>query len=513
MNAVVRSGFTAVVIGLALRTGPLPAQTIAANPAATCTVSGGRDVGANTDGVVVRFAASAGASPLDALTARALSTWLSHELGARAVAPVRPALAGADTGSRSLDTTELVRLLEAGERWVISGDVRESRDGVVVRWRVFDARLGREVGTGQIRDDLLWLPRLTGALLNAVGTRTGMASDVLARRSARLRTRSTPSRKAMESYLAALYDIESFDVEAQERAVLTLPKVLALDPAFAGAWFALARAEVHAVSWGDRPTRRGRSARLDAAKRAANRALALDPADVRNLALLAQIHLLRNEPLAAEQVLTGLQRSAGSLDEVSWLRAELARARGDSLTADRVVDEAGTRIGEHVPMLFLRAELERRRGRPQLACLALNRIIVLDANWAPAYVMRALVRTALGDRRGGWADAEIVSRLGRPQWGAATAALIDVSMGDVATVRRLARQQFRAEDTHTLPWLDALLRAAVFHATNDPLRARQVLGTMSCDDYRRRSLAGDPLLKFLRVPARCRVSRPPVSSE
>jgi hypothetical protein len=190
----------------------------------------------------------------------------------------------------------------------------------------------------------------------------------------------------------------------------------------------------------------------------------------------------------------------------------LARVRGDSSLAERIVRDAGIGIAEHVPTLFLRAEWERRRGRPRLACLALNRIIVLDETWAPAYVMRALVRSQLGDRRGGWADAELVSRLGRPAWGEATAALIDISMGDVAAVRRRARQKFRVDATVTLPWVDALLRAAVFHAIDDGERAQQVLATMPCDDYRRRFLAGDPLLRFLRIPARCQVSRRPASS-
>ena len=78
--------------------------------------------------------------------------------------------------------------------------------------------------------------------------------------------------------------------------------------------------------------------------------------------------------------------------------------------------------------------------------------------------MRALVRANLGDRRGGWADAELAARLGRPEWGAAATALIDISMGDARTVRP------------------------------------------------RRMLAGDPLLRALRIPTECRVSRRPVST-
>ncbi|MDQ8160274.1 MAG: hypothetical protein P3C09_09075 [Gemmatimonadota bacterium] len=512
MTAVFKWSVIAMLLSVAAPRSGIVAQPLSANPAAVCAAPIVRDGAADANGVVVRFTAALGGTPLDALTAHALGARLSEELGALATTPVREAVAGADTSARPLGAEAIVRLLEAGERWVVSGDVQEVDDVVIVRWRVFDARVGREVGTGQLRDDLLWLPRLTGALLNAVGTRIAIAPVPLARTSARLRTRQTTSRPAMEGYLAALYDVASFDVRAQQRAIVALPKALALDSAFSGAWFALALAHTHAADWGDSATARGRAPRLGTAIQAANRALALDPADTRTLALLARIHLLRNEPNAAAQALAGLGRTAERDDDVTWLRAELARVRGDSSLAERIVRDAGIGIAEHVPTLFLRAEWERRRGRPRLACLALNRIIVLDETWAPAYVMRALVRSQLGDRRGGWADAEIVSRLGRPSWGEATAALIDVSMGDVAAVRRLARQKLRIDDTVTLPWLDALLRASVFDAIGDGERAQQVLAAMPCDDYRRRFLAGDPLLRFLRIPARCRVSRRPAST-
>lgn len=509
MIAALHRAVAALAIALALTapTGGIAAQQLSANPAAVCAAPAILNGAAEANGVVVRFTAAIGGTPLDALTAHALGARLSEELSALAATSVRADRSGADTSARPLDVEAMMRLLEAGERWVVTGDVHEVNAVVVVNWRVFDARGGRKVGTGQLRDDLLWLPRLTGAVLGAVGARIGIAPALLARTTARLRTRSTSSRPAMEGYLVALYDVASFDVRAQHRAIVALPKSIARDPLFAGAWFALARAQTHAADWGDSATARGRSPRLATALQAANRALTLDPVDTRTLALLARIHLLRNEPEAAEQVLAGLGRAGERADDVTWLRAELARVRGDSGLAERIVRDAGISIAEHVPTLFLRAEWERRRGRPRLACLALNRIIEIDESWAPAYVMRALIRSQLGDRRGGWADAEIVSRLGRPTWGEATAALIDVSMGEVANVRRLARGKFQVDDSATLPWLDALLRAAVYLSIDDAERARQVLATVPCDDYRRRYLAGDPLLPFLRIPGRCKVSR------
>lgn len=492
-------------------TSPLQAQQLSANPAASCGIATIRGDGGATNGTIVRFTAGPGARPLDALTAHALGARLSSELRSLASAPIRAASGKADTSLRALDAAAMARLLESGERWIISGDVREADNNVQLRWRLVDARLGREVASGTVEDELLWLPRLTGAVLEAVGDKIGVSRPILAQAKARQRFRYTASREAMELYLTALVDVESFDSRAQQNAIVALSEALVLDPTFSAAWYALGVAQAHAAYWGE--TARGRDQRLASAVQAANRALAVQPTDAGTLALLARVHLLRNEPVAAQQVLDGLRRIAPRADEMVWLRAELARARGDSTLAEAIINEAGSSIVEHVPTLFLRAEWERRRGRPQLACLALNRIVVLNESWAPAYVMRSLVRSKLGDRRGGWADAEIVSRLGRPGWGTATTALIDISMGDVSRVRRLARRELAVREESTLAWLDVLLRAAVFRGTNDLERAREALAAMPCDDYRRRYLAGDPLLTPLPLPPRCKVSRKPAASE
>jgi hypothetical protein len=230
-----RLAVLALAVALAAPQGSIAAQSLSANPAAACAAPVSRDGAGDANGVVVRFTAAIGGTSLDALTAHALGARLSDELAVLAATPVRSALSSADTSARPLDAEAMVRLLEAGERWVVSADVQEVDDVVVVKWRVFDARAGREAGTGQLRDDLRWLPRLTGAVLDAVGSRIGIAPAPVAAARARLRTRFTTSREAMEGYLAALYDVESFNVRTQQRAILALPKVIALDPAFAGA--------------------------------------------------------------------------------------------------------------------------------------------------------------------------------------------------------------------------------------------------------------------------------------
>ncbi len=116
---------------------------------------------------------------------------------------------------------------------------------------------------------------------------------------------------------------------------------------------------------------------------------------------------------------------------------------------------------------------------------------------------RAVVRSALGERREGWADAEVATRLGRADWGEITAALIDVEMRDTVRARMRAKPLMQAVALQDAGWLDLLLRAAVSHSLGTPAIARETIGLVSCTDPRRAALVNEPLLRFLRVPQNC----------
>ena len=492
--------------------GAAQAQLPQSNAPATCSALTAPEAPKTLGGVVVRFATAPGATPFDALTGSAVAARLAEALATILESSVRSGATARDSTAQQVTNQDAMRILSAGDRWIITGDVTGGADMVTVNWRVFDAQAGRDVSAGRARDSLVWLPRLTGELLGAVGRQVGADSVALARAAASMQRRATTSRQAMDSYLSGMFALTTFGARSYKRAIEDFRSALRIDAAFAEAYLGLATAQMRIVEWGDSASARGRAPRLVAAGDAVNRALALDPTSERALSLLAQVHLARDEPIAAALAINALRQRRARPGEIAWLDAELQRVQGDSLAAKRIIADAGGRILGHVPALFLRAEFERRQGRSQLACLALNRILTIDPSWGPAYVMRAVVRAELGDRRGGWADAELAARLGRPEWGAAAAALIDVSMGDEIAVRRRVRETLRVEPEATLPWLDALLRAAVFHAVGDAQRARAALAAMPCSDYRRRTLAGDPLLRYLRVPAECRVSRRPASN-
>jgi tetratricopeptide (TPR) repeat protein len=462
--------------------------------------------------VVVRFVTPPGANAFDALTASALSTRLTESLASileasvRTENPLRDSLASAAG-------PEQLRVSPADDRWIITGDVSSAGDIVTVNWRVIDSRSGRHIRAGRTADNLISLPRLAATLLSAVGSPVGAESRAVARTASAMQRHATMSRQAMQAYLTGLYRLGSFGASAYKAAIEDFQSALRLDPGFVDGYLGLATAHLRIVAWGDSASARGRVQRLASAGEAVNRALALDPWSEQALSLLAQVHIARDEPVAASMAVDALRRIGARPAEVAWLTAEIRQVQGNATAASQALFDAGSRNWGHVPALFLRAELDRRQGRSQSACLALNRILVLDAAWAPAYVMRALVRADLGDRRGGWADAELAGRLGRVEWGTAVSALIDISMGEARTVRYRARQGLGVAADATLPWMDALLRAAVFHALGDPERARFALAALPCRDYRRRTLDGDPLLRFLRIPSDCRVSRQPASTE
>jgi len=506
-----RSVLTVALAGIApwsAATSQIPQSSAQAK----CVAPPASNVANEQGGVVVRFATPPAAGEFDALTASALSARLSESLSSILEASVRAATLQRDSLSSSSGAAQL-RVSPPDERWLITGEVSNMGDVVTVNWRVLDTRSGRQVRAGRSRDNLIWMPRLATALLRAVGSSVGADRRALAGVAALEQHRATTSPPAMRAYLTGLYRLGSFGATAYKAAIGDFQSALRLDPSFVDAYLGLATAHLRIVEWGDSASARGRDPRLVAAGEAVNQALVREPWSERALSLLAQVHIARDEPVAASIAVDALRRSGARQAEVAWLTAEIRQVQGNTTAASQALADAGSRIWGHVPALFLRAEIDRRQGRPQLACLALNRVLTLDAAWAPAYVMRALVRADLGDRRGGWADAELAGRLGRAEWGTAVSALIDISMGEARTVRLRARQRLSVDPDATLPWMDALLRAAVFHALGDPERARFALETLPCRDYRRRTLDGDPLLRFLRIPGDCRVSRQPASTE
>ena len=496
------------VMGLAAAPLRASAQTLAPTPPAVCVtpatpaVPNAADT-ANITGVVVRFTTSATGRATDAHLAKALSTRTAEQLQALVATPVRARYDVTMAPGKSDASSAVAEGRVLGVRWVVAGRAERTDDSISVSWNVLDARTGVQRGTGTTRDALVHLDAMSSRLSLAIGRKIGYTGTALAQANGAPVSHSVA---AFEQYLAGLFEYDSFSPEAQRRAVAALRGAVKAEPALQPAWTALAETLSRLVEWGEGGSALGRSVRSRDALAAANRALALAPRDAHTLALMAHVHLLRDEPIAGAQAIEGVRTVAPNSDDLPWLAAELALVRGDVGALAVAIDSGGAGITRNAHALFMRAEWERRRGKMPAACQALNRLLVLEPSWAPAYVQRALVRTALGDRRGGWQDAEMATRLGQPTWGAMASALIDFSVSDSLRTRAQLRRVAAIHSGTVLPWLDVLLQSAVWHATGQGERALRVLAVVPCDDPRRRLFADDPLLRYLKVPANCRVS-------
>ncbi|MES2523758.1 MAG: hypothetical protein V4617_13720 [Gemmatimonadota bacterium] len=479
------------------------AQSLASTPPATCTAPSKAPLTVLTDmslitGVVVRFTSNVNAKATDAHLAKALSVRSAEHLQALVEAPVRSRFDPSQSqGNDAQSAVAEGRVL--GVRWVVTGRAERSKDSVRVSWTVLDSRTGEVRGSGTASDALVRLDALATGLAFTIGKRIGYQGPALKRMVPVSRSVS-----AMEQYLAGVFEYDSFDPEALRRSVASLKGATQAEPGMRPAWSALAVTLTRLVEWGEGASARGRSDRSREALTAANRALALAPRDPQSLATLAHIHVLRDEPVPAKQALDALRRAAPVSEDIPWLSAELSLLRGGDLGMS--IDRRELLNSRNAHALFTRADGERMRGRTVQACQALNRLIVLEPAWAPAYVERALIRTSLGDRRGGWQDAEMATRLGQPSWGELVSAIIDFSVSDSLRTRERLRRLGPISDDTVLPWFDVLLRGAVYSATGQAERAAQVLSLAPCDDPRRRRLLRDPLLRRIKVPTACRNS-------
>lgn len=492
-----------VVSGVAVFVAPvLRAQTLAPTPPAVCTAQTASPVAALTDtsainGVVVRLSANATGKPTDAHLAKALSALTAERLQMLVEAPVRSRFDVALARSANNSNTAVSDGRVLGVRWVVAGRAERHNDTVTVTWNVLDSRSGVVRGSGITRDALVHLDGLSNSLATSIATKIGVSTPTASTlpKSAPM-ARSVP---AFEAYLEGLFEFDSFDPALVRRAIVALQRAVTQEPTLQPAWTALAESLTRLVEFGEGGSARGRSQRSRDALMAANRALALAPRDARSLVVLAQLHLLRDEPIAAAQVIDGLRVVAPTSDELRWLAIELAMVKGDAKGISQSLDTTLQQFARNTRTLFTRAEIERRHGQLGAACTSLNRLLVLEPTWAPAYVQRALVRTSLGDLRGGWQDAEMATRLGQPSWGNMVSALIDFSVNDSLRTRARLKNAPPIGSGTVLPWLDALLQGAVWRATGQPERALRALSVTPCDDPHRRQFVGDPLLKDLPV--------------
>jgi hypothetical protein len=173
----------------------------------------------------------------------------------------------------------------------------------------------------------------------------------------------------------------------------------------------------------------------------------------------------------------------GSPVEAQLLRSGLIkqiqeRTRDES---ERLVEEADGEIRDRVPAH---------------ACQLLNEAIDRDARSAPAYALRALVRARGGEVRAAFADAEVVTQLGRPVWGNSLRVVTLRRNGDTTTARQQLRRLVADARRRTgpLPFWDARFLAIAMSEMKDTAGVQSVLRRIDPRDPRLAWVRRDPSL-------------------
>jgi TolB-like protein len=188
-------------------------------------------------------------------------------------------------------------------------------------------------------------------------------------------------------------------------------------------------------------------------------------------------------------------RDNARLRLVAWggegtpLEAQLLRSGLIKRIQDRTRDESERLVEE--------ADGEIRDGVPTHACQLLNQAIDRDARSAPAYALRALVRARGGEVRAAFADAEVVTQLGRPIWGNSLRVVTLRRNGDTTTARQQLRRLVADARRRTgpLPFWDARFLAIALSEMNDREGAQSVLRRIDPRDPRLAWVRRDPSLQ------------------
>jgi hypothetical protein len=188
-------------------------------------------------------------------------------------------------------------------------------------------------------------------------------------------------------------------------------------------------------------------------------------------------------------------RETAQLRLVAWggsgsaLERQLLASGALSRIQDRRLDESERLVEE--------ADGEMRDGVPVHACQLLNAAIDRDARSAPAYALRSLIRARGGEVREAFADAEVVTQLGRPVWGNSLRAVALRRTGDTTAARQQTRQLLADARRRTgpLPFWDARFMAIALAEMNDWTAVQSMLRRIDPRDPRLAWLRRDPTLR------------------
>ncbi len=435
--------------------------------------------------VVVRLMAEGEFPDEDAAAARALVALIREMLQERAPVSALTRIEVRGKVAASLVAMRDMRNMMIGGR-LLAGVVQRKGDTVTVQWTVFTsgspARPPAPVRASARIDDI---SRIALEIAKAALTAGAMNAEL----------GSPPpglgSVEAGEVYTIGLAEALSSTPAALSRARTALTRATELAPTPANVWRWRSRVEQLLVEWNRDPSLTALSRLQSTFVSTASQAATLAPRSSSAQLILADAHLAAGSRSLGEAALSAAIQLDGSSPGVLRRRASLSRIDGDDTRALQLLRDAVQLSPRDGPLLVELAMLARTRGDAPLACAALNAAVTVDDELAAAYALRALVRAENGERRFGWIDAEVATRLGHPEWGERVAAVLDVRYGDraQAPIRLAPLGGVTARPTN---YLDALLlaQAAVAISPRGEF-SESLLLSWPCASLRRSALLRD----------------------
>ena len=346
-------------------------------------------------------------------------------------------------------TASVMRTLGAdlGVSYILAGSLSRGRTNLQIALALYDATTGRPTWTRTFYYDSSGALPIEQATAIEVGSRmVGVLTP--AEQQALLRVpsaRHVAYEEMLRGDVAASELARSLAGDAYRRA-------LKIDPYFADASAKLALTDADALDENDVESPADAKRLANEVQSAAERAVALDSTSATAWLAEARAWLLGGTPPAVWSRAFDRSIARDSTNAAVVAAYGLALAQSNERTRARPALERATTLDpSRADVWTTLAEIAAAERRDGDACSLLNRAILEDALYGPAWAARALLRGRHDDLRFAWADAETADRLGSTLLGQSAAAQIDLT----------ARDTVRARERLAILWQDVRDRKSV----------------------------------------------------
>jgi adenylate cyclase len=295
---------------------------------------------------------------------------------------------------------------ELGVRYVLEGSVRRSGEKIRITAQLIDAMTGYHLWAERYDRDLKEIfalqDEITMKILQSIRVKLMDGEQAL---------RGKPPRN-LEAYLKLLQTQEylyRFSNEGNIMAKQLAEEAIALDPEFAGAYYALAGAHMMDVWFG---SNKSPKESLDKAVELAQKAISLDPNDPRHYALLGNVYVMkRNYDKAIAEGEKAVALDPGGADVHAWLGMSLNYA--DKPKEAIPLFEKAIRLNPNGPTWYFHnfGHSYRMMGQYQEAITQYKKALRVAPNNIWAHLSLAATYSLLGRDEEACAEAEEVLRM------------------------------------------------------------------------------------------------------